>query len=246
MAANSNKNSLGVDVIEQALDVIISAADAPDLCRRLVHASFTGPSVQGAHIYLLDNTSCLQKIASYGETGDLPESDVSIWTESPLANAVREKQLGFGPLEETNDGPVLYCVPWISGDAPLGCLVLVMRPGTQTKPFEDQNVPLLGKLGAIYAQNTGLTTAGIKARANSGNGEDLTSRQLAILNYMADGMVNAEIAQKLMLSESSIRQETVRIYRALGVANRLEASKKGRALGLVTTRQLPPPPRNIE
>ncbi len=29
MAANSNKNSLGGDIIEQALDVIISAADAP-------------------------------------------------------------------------------------------------------------------------------------------------------------------------------------------------------------------------
>ncbi len=238
-----SNTQISVDIIEQALDVIISATDAQDLCKRLVHADFTGPNVQGAHIYLLDNTSCLQKIASYGETNDIPAVDVSIWTNSPLANSVREKCLGFGPLEEKGDGPVLFCMPWINGDAPLGCLVFVMPAGTQSMPFEEHNVPLLGKLGAIYAQNTGLTINGKKTPIGAGNGEDLTARQIKILNHMAEGMVNAEIAQKLMLSESSIRQETVRIYRALGVANRLEASKKGRALGLVATRQLPPPPQ---
>jgi DNA-binding NarL/FixJ family response regulator len=56
---------------------------------------------------------------------------------------------------------------------------------------------------------------------------------------MADGLVNVEIARELMLSESTIRQETIRIYRALGVHNRTEASKKGRALGLIK-RATPP------
>jgi DNA-binding NarL/FixJ family response regulator len=50
---------------------------------------------------------------------------------------------------------------------------------------------------------------------------------------MAEGLTNAQIAMQLMLSESSIRQETVKIYRALGVNSRVEASKKGQALGLI-------------
>ena len=37
------------------------------------------------------------------------------------------------------------------------------------------------------------------------------------MEFMAQGLTNAQIAQELMLSESSIRQETVKIYRALGV-----------------------------
>jgi DNA-binding NarL/FixJ family response regulator len=55
--------------------------------------------------------------------------------------------------------------------------------------------------------------------------EDLTGRQLRILSHIQDGLVNLEIAKELMLSESTIRQETVRIYRALGVGNRQEAVK---------------------
>jgi DNA-binding NarL/FixJ family response regulator len=75
------------------------------------------------------------------------------------------------------------------------------------------------------------------------NGEDLTSRQIKILELMAEGMVNVEIARELMLSESTIRQETVRIYRALGVPNRGEAAKKGKVLGLIK-RSTPPPLRS--
>jgi DNA-binding NarL/FixJ family response regulator len=63
--------------------------------------------------------------------------------------------------------------------------------------------------------------------------------QLIILSRIQDGLVNLEIAKDLMLSESTIRQETVRIYRALGVGNRQEAVKKARALGLLPKVSIP-------
>jgi DNA-binding NarL/FixJ family response regulator len=69
--------------------------------------------------------------------------------------------------------------------------------------------------------------------------EDLSDRQLKILSHVQDGQVNLEIAKELMLSESTIRQETVRIYRALGVGNRQEAVKKARSLGLIKKNPLP-------
>jgi ATP/maltotriose-dependent transcriptional regulator MalT len=56
-------------------------------------------------------------------------------------------------------------------------------------------------------------------------------------------MINGEIAQKLMLSESTIRQETVRIYKSLGVGNRLEAVKKAKMLGFLTKRAPAPQAR---
>jgi DNA-binding NarL/FixJ family response regulator len=37
----------------------------------------------------------------------------------------------------------------------------------------------------------------------------------------------------MILSESSIRQETVKIYRALGVGSRAEASKRAVHLGIL-------------
>lgn len=65
--------------------------------------------------------------------------------------------------------------------------------------------------------------------------KDLTERQMQVLRGMSQNMTNAEIARELLLSESTIRQETVRIYRALQVSGRIEAAKKAKALGLLGT-----------
>jgi DNA-binding NarL/FixJ family response regulator len=69
--------------------------------------------------------------------------------------------------------------------------------------------------------------------------EDLTTRQLTILSHIETGLVNLEIAKILMLSESTIRQETVKIYRALDVGNRQEAVRKAKSLGLLPKRIIP-------
>jgi DNA-binding NarL/FixJ family response regulator len=103
-------------------------------------------------------------------------------------------------------------------------------------PFGEALIPIISKLGAFILA----TMASKPSRSGSvdpnANGEDLTSRQVQILELMADGLVNVEIAGQLLLSESTIRQETVRIYRALGVPNRAEAAKKARALGIIGRR----------
>jgi DNA-binding NarL/FixJ family response regulator len=63
--------------------------------------------------------------------------------------------------------------------------------------------------------------------------DELTGRQLQILDFMAEGLTNVEISRKLLLSESTIRQESVRIYRTLETDNRQDAVAKGRAAGLI-------------
>jgi DNA-binding CsgD family transcriptional regulator len=187
----------------------------------------------GVHIYLLDAASHLQLVAGYGVPAPGEAHDISIWQDTPLSRCVREKALVFEFEKGSETQHTLYCVPWVKETAPVGCIVLVMKPGSYEKPFDDSNVPALSKLGAMYASQIGLDAAKSNYSQTAVNPDDLTSRQLTILNLMADGMVNGEIARELMLSESTIRQETVRIYRVLGVGNRQEASKKGRALGLV-------------
>lgn len=57
----------------------------------------------------------------------------------------------------------------------------------------------------------------------------LTSRQQEILSYVADGSSNAQIAKRLFLSESTVKQHLRAAYKALGVNNRTEASKLFRA-----------------
>lgn len=53
----------------------------------------------------------------------------------------------------------------------------------------------------------------------------LTSRQRDILNMVAEGMSNIQIAQRLYLSESTVKQHLRAAYKLLGVSNRSDAAK---------------------
>jgi len=55
-------------------------------------------------------------------------------------------------------------------------------------------------------------------------GSLLSARQREILELVAEGSTNAEIAGRLFLSESTIKQHLRAAYKALGVRNRTEAA----------------------
>jgi DNA-binding NarL/FixJ family response regulator len=54
---------------------------------------------------------------------------------------------------------------------------------------------------------------------------DLTARQREILEMVVEGLSNAEIARRLYLSESTIKQHLRAVYKELGVRNRTQAAK---------------------
>lgn len=54
---------------------------------------------------------------------------------------------------------------------------------------------------------------------------ELTARQQEILDLVVEGLSNAQIAGRLSLSESAIKQHLRAAYRTLGVSNRTEAAR---------------------
>jgi DNA-binding NarL/FixJ family response regulator len=59
----------------------------------------------------------------------------------------------------------------------------------------------------------------------------LSARQREILGYVVEGLSNAEIGQRLFLSESTIKQHLRSAYKLLGVSNRTEAANLFRRSG---------------
>ena len=57
------------------------------------------------------------------------------------------------------------------------------------------------------------------------NLDDLSARQMEILGYVAEGLSNAEIARRLFLSESTVKQHLRAAYKLIGASNRTEAAK---------------------
>lgn len=222
--------------IESVLDALLKSESTSEFCRAIVHSELTGDAVQGCQIMLLDNTSKLSVIAGYGVGLEIPEGGLSAWDDHPVSDSVRGKQFIFRSDFENQS---VVAIPLLRDAVPIGCLLLVMLDSVRVIPFSEQLVPILAKLGAYCLSNLPLSSTTKSNR--EANGEDLTTRQLQILEFMAEGLINSEIANKLLLSESTIRQETVRIFRSLGVPNRVEAARKGRALGLIAKAGLQPP-----
>jgi DNA-binding NarL/FixJ family response regulator len=61
----------------------------------------------------------------------------------------------------------------------------------------------------------------------------LTPREVQVLRFLADGENNAEIAEKLCVSEQTVKKELVSLFEKLDVKNRTQAAVKGVHLGLI-------------
>jgi DNA-binding NarL/FixJ family response regulator len=61
----------------------------------------------------------------------------------------------------------------------------------------------------------------------------LTEREIEVLNYIAAGKLDKEIARELGRSTNTVKHHVANIYRKLGASNRAEAVKKGYQLQLL-------------
>jgi two-component system response regulator DesR len=61
----------------------------------------------------------------------------------------------------------------------------------------------------------------------------LSDRERTVLELMASGATNPEIAEQLHLSRHTVKEHTSAVYRKLGVRNRTEAVQRAQRLGLV-------------
>jgi len=61
----------------------------------------------------------------------------------------------------------------------------------------------------------------------------LSEREREVLDLIAGGSTNREIAEELYLSPHTVKEHTSALYRKLGVRNRTEAVQRGQRLGLL-------------
>jgi LuxR family maltose regulon positive regulatory protein len=65
--------------------------------------------------------------------------------------------------------------------------------------------------------------------------EPLSEREIEVLQLIAEGLTNPEIATRLILSLYTVKTHTRNIYSKLGVNNRTQAVSKARTLGILST-----------
>ncbi|HVR42598.1 MAG TPA: response regulator transcription factor [Thermoanaerobaculia bacterium] len=61
----------------------------------------------------------------------------------------------------------------------------------------------------------------------------LTPREHEILGLIAQGLSNREIAERLFVSENTVKTHSSRLFEKMGVGRRTQAVRRGKELGLI-------------
>jgi DNA-binding NarL/FixJ family response regulator len=103
----------------------------------------------------------------------------------------------------------------------------------------DEFVDMLNGLARGEAAMTRQTTARLltglsqRAHTHSPSPEDLTLREVELLELMVKGLSNKEIAQAISLSENTVKYHVKHILHKLGAQNRTEAAVQALKIGLL-------------
>jgi DNA-binding CsgD family transcriptional regulator len=128
----------------------------------------------------------------------------------------------IGEMEEvTYDWASVLALPML----PFGVALAVLG---STPTWDDElelYLRLVGSLVALHlirARSLKEIPEFRRGKTSKPSGIELSSRQKIILEMLSKGATNSEIALEIGYSESLIRQETIEIYRTLGVSGRKE------------------------
>jgi DNA-binding CsgD family transcriptional regulator len=210
---------------------------AAALGKHLVEKTLTNLDLISLYFFRSDNDGKMRFAGGH----NLPSQTTDKWpsfdidTELPLTECVRNQETIWltGKDEWESNYPLMkeYPVnpslktfintPMRVEGHPIAALGLSSRAELKRSPELASFIAAVSGLTGLYAQNLpefrGARQEGISRRI-------LSRRQNNILNLMREKLTNREIGDELGYSESTIRQETMRIYEILSVDNRREAA----------------------
>lgn len=94
-----------------------------------------------------------------------------------------------------------------------------------------KQMPVTGIVAALQRVAEG---ARVFPRDRGSDTVRLSNRELQILQHVAAGMSNPEVAASLNLSRHTVKQHTSAVYRKLGVRNRTQAASRAQEMGYLT------------
>jgi DNA-binding CsgD family transcriptional regulator len=214
-----------------------SSHSAADLGKHLVDKTLQSLDLISLYFFRSDNDGKLR----YAGGHNLAETLTDKWpafdidTELPLTECVRNRQIIWlsGREEWESQYPLMkdyplnpelktfINIPMHVEGHPIACIGLSSRSEIKRNAEVASFVMAVTSMTGLYAANLpefkGARQEGISRRI-------LSRRQNNILNLMREKLTNREIGDELGYSESTIRQETMRIYQILSVGNRRQAA----------------------
>lgn len=224
----------GSDVVHDLVMLLAGSKTASGYVRSVATHSLLAAHAVGSELFIVNQDATLQTLAAFGKTTFSDALPISLWDQNPVSTAARTNQVTKASQQDPANGDdvYLYCYPFSTPAHTVGVLVMIKSEEHEVA-LEEQDQKTVSMFGGLWLESLGLSETTTKLNSSTKDSNELTVRQLEILKMMAQGQTNAQIADQMILSESTIRQETVRIYRKLSVPDRTQATKRALHLGLI-------------
>ncbi len=125
--------------------------------------------------------------------------------------------------------PEGYIRSFVDEGAPMEALLSQLRQ----RDHEHGPTPYLDKLLAAFPQERKPHRAAGKPAKADRTPKLLSQRELEVLQLLAQGRSNQQIAQELVIAIDTVKRHISHIFSKLGVTNRVQAVKQARELGLL-------------
>jgi LuxR family maltose regulon positive regulatory protein len=224
------------------------------------------PEVTAARVQALLLQGDVAAAAELTRANDVPLSKARVYLAQGDASAalaalapLREQVEAKNWVDERLKVMILQAVAYqLAGDSALAFDTLhdvlsLAEPGGYVRSFLDEGPPmacllydaithgvasdyvhrLLATFRAAETEQTGPSTV---PAANVELIEPLSERELEVLQLIAEGLTNPEIASRLFVSLNTVKAHARNIYGKLGVHNRTQAGTRARTLGVLPFR----------
>lgn len=227
-------------LLKQLVDSLRNSHGVNGFCQNLLIGPLQTINAVGVWIAKLNATAQLQISAESNALGiTLYGKNVPLLLDTPLSISVRLRKLYSTPeipkdwLGGENLPPNLLFSSFPIHNSLLvgGALMIGHSDSKESITWLEENHDVLDVIaGLSFELNSSFPYK--RGTSQISNAEILTTRQLKILTGIRDGLTNYQIARILNVSESTVKQESIRIYRFLEVNNRQDAVDVARDRGL--------------
>jgi len=233
-----------MDRINAMVTYLATKPTLDDVAQHLVLDTFRESKPRTALISVFDSSGSVSAAGSFGLAPDMVRAlrRLSLWDRSPSVDAIREG----APVVHTDRQTLLTNYPWLGNHEGLLYPTIAwplavggQRLGSLQVQFAETISQAV--VEGVFATIAPLLGLYVSMRSPIPNGHpvddkhpklsqvdrdadtELTPRQLRILHLLAEGMTNPQIAARIGFSDSTVRQETMAIYRFLNADGRRDA-----------------------
>jgi DNA-binding CsgD family transcriptional regulator len=209
--------------LDRLLNLLIQRPSANELLQNLETDLLSSFKISNAIIFNLDSHNVATELYSnnpYPETADYADFKSVLNLLEPTSNMAT---LTASTIAKSSNNDFII-IPISNSKILKGYILLKMQTASLT-PQELHLIEVIGKVCAVYLKVELPELKHPQIIKELSSKVSFSARQLQILQGFVEGKTNHELAEDLGFSVSTIRHETMEIYRTLGASDRKEAAK---------------------